>query len=285
MRVQPDVDSRIVQEMNKNDLLTIVGEINDFWVVEAPSNLKAYVFRSFILDNVVEGNRVNVRLEPNLDAPVIAHLNAGDEVDGIVSARNNKWMEISTPAGTRFYVAKQFVEYAGGPEVKVQHENRCAAIEQLFDATSTLSQVEVRKPFEEIDFERVTKGFNTIISSYTDFPEYVEQAKDALALFQEVYLQKQIAFNESKPVEKAPLNEEKIAVEIANVYGQITDKMRMWEPVEESLYLSWQNMNDNRSLSHFYEEQKLTAVAITGILESYNSPVKKQARRFHRERK
>lgn len=48
-----------------------------------------------MLDNTIEGNRVNVRLEPNLEAPIIAQLNAGDKIEGQISALNSKWYEIT----------------------------------------------------------------------------------------------------------------------------------------------------------------------------------------------
>jgi hypothetical protein len=274
MRLQPDLDARIIQELDKNELISIVADKGDFWAVEPSSDTKAYIFRSFVLDNVVEGNRVNVRLEPNLEAPVIGHLNAGDQiVGGVISAQNNKWLEISPPAETVFYVAKDYIEYAGGPEVKAQLDKRKATLEQLFDANSLLGQSELRKPFQEIDFERINHGFNRIINEYTDFPDHVEQAKEALASFQEAYLQKRINYLESLSSEESYTSEEKQPIN-TEALSQVTDKMRMWEPVEEALYLSWANMNDKHEIDEFYEDQQLAAVVISGILEAYNSPVK-----------
>src|SRR6267154_353385 len=66
MRLRPDLDSRIIKELSKNELVVVVGEKGEFWAVQAPVGTKAYIFRSFVLDNVVEGNRVNIRLEPSL---------------------------------------------------------------------------------------------------------------------------------------------------------------------------------------------------------------------------
>ncbi len=193
MRLRPDLDSRIIKELNKNEFVTVIGEKGDFWAVQAPADTKAYIFRSFVLDNVVEGNRVNIRLEPSLDAPVIGHMNAGERMENpTVSPINPKWFEITTPAQTKFYIAKEYMEYAGGPEVKQMMDRRAVTAEQLLDASSLLCKAELRKPFEEIDFERIVRGFTTIINDYTDFPELVEHAKESLATFQEAYLQKRI---------------------------------------------------------------------------------------------
>ncbi|MFS8563750.1 MAG: SH3 domain-containing protein [Rhabdochlamydiaceae bacterium] len=131
VRVSPDLESRVITELNKNDLLVVVGEKGDFYAVEAPKGMKAYVFRSFVLDGVVEGNRVNVRLDASLDSPVIGHLNSGDRVDPVLCATNSKWYEITPPADTRFYVAKEYVDYVGAPELKAQSDKKRAVAEQI----------------------------------------------------------------------------------------------------------------------------------------------------------
>jgi len=281
LRAQPDLEGSIIRELDKNYLLSVVGENNDFWAVEPPSDTKAYIFRSYVLDNKVEANHVNVRLQPDLESPIIGHLNAGDAVDGIISALNNKWYEISPPSNARFYIAKDFIENIGGPEVKVQLDKRKEAVEQLMDTALLLSKTELRKFYEEIDIERLTRNFQTIVNSYTDFPDYVEQAKESLAYLQESYLLKKIAFLEGKANPQD--NEE--AVELISEQNELvlenetaieapTERMKMWTPIEEGLYLSWMRMNEDRTVEDFYEEQLLNAVVLKGILEPYTSPVK-----------
>ena len=281
LRLNANLDSGIVKELNKNDLLSVVSEKGDFWAVEAPSNVKAYVFRGLVLDNVVEANRVNVRMEPHLEGPVIGHLNAGDKIEGTISAENNKWLEIAPPANARFYVAKEYLDYAGGPEVKAQFDKRRLHAEQLVDAAALLSKVELRKHFDEIDANKVTLSYNTIINDFTEFSEYVDQAKESLASFQEAYIQKRINYLEacadtdtSYAANVKESKNKEAAAKGAVEQAEVTDKMKIWEPVEEALYLSWAQMNDEKNQQDFYEEQKLAAVAISGIVEPYNAPVK-----------
>lgn len=280
LRVQPDLEGHVFKELNKNDVISIVGEKNEFWAVEPPAETKAYVFRSYILDNVVEGNRVNVRLKPDLEAPVIGHLSAGEHIDGVISALNNKWYEIAPPSNTRFYIAKEFVDNIGGPDVKSQLDKRKQAVEQLMDAAMLLSKAELRKSYNEIDLDRLKRNFKTIISDYADFPDYVEKAKESLAFVQESYLQKKIAFLEDKanPQEEYATSdkgeEPAVAAQPEAKVDDVTERMKMWAPIEEGLYLSWMRINEDRTMDEFYDEEKLTAVALSGILESYISPVK-----------
>ena len=55
LRATADLEGRVVKELNRQDLLVIVGEKGDFYSVEPPAGSKAYVFRSFVLDGIVEG--------------------------------------------------------------------------------------------------------------------------------------------------------------------------------------------------------------------------------------
>ncbi len=279
MRLRPDLDSRIIKELTKNDLVTVVAEKGEFWAVQPLAGTKVYVFRSFILDNVVEGNRVNVRLEPSLDAPVVAHMNSGEKLDNpVISPINTKWLEITPPPQTRFYISKEFVEYAGGPEVKAQLDRRLATAEQLLDASSLLSKSELRKSFEDIDFDRIVRGYNAVITDYSDFPELVEQAKESLTAFQESYLQKRITYLESPQehfaASKQGSKKGAAKKDLPDAVMQITDKMKYWQPIEEALYLSWANINENKTETDYYQEQKLASVEISGIIETYNSLAK-----------
>ncbi len=272
LRLRPDLDSHVIKELNKQDLVSVVGEKGDFWAVEPPSHFKAFVFRSFVLDNVIEANHVNVRLEPSLDAPVIGHLNSGDHVDGVIATANNKWFEITPPSNCRFYVAKDLVAFAGGPELKRQVDKRHNAGEELLDTTSLLAKAELHKSFDEVDFNRVTHSYHTVIDDFDEFPELVEQAKEALASFQEAYLQKRIVHFEKQPKDSSAVRADDIAKNEA--IKSITDRMKMWEPIEQALYLSWASFSDKKGFEQFYEDQRITSETISGIVDAYAAPVK-----------
>ena len=284
MRLHPDVDSPIVKELLKGELVVIKGEKSDFYTIEAPADLKVYIFRSFVLDNIVEGNRVHVRLSPELTAPVVALMNSGDKVNGTISDKNHKWLEINVPKNVRFYIAKEYIEKIGGPELKALRDKKQNTVLQLMDSAELLSQSEMMKPFEEIDFERVSNSFTTITKEYSDFPEYAEKAKSKLVHLQEIYLQKKIAYLEAKT---SKMSKERIA---RNDLIQITEtseetlspreRMKIWERVEESLFLSWSTSHHKKTMDDFYDDQKLKTVRISGIVEAYTDIVKNKPGNF-----
>lgn len=273
LRANADLEAPIVKELRKGELLVVNGRKGDFYAVEPPAGTKAYVFRSFVLDGVVEGNRVNVRFAPSLDAPIIGHLNSGDHIQGVISSLNNKWYEISPPAGTRFYVAKEFVESIGGPELKVQLDKRRHAAEQLLDAATLLTQVEMKKSYPQMDIDQIKHKLQTVMNDFTDFPDLVDKAKESFNVLQEEYTQRKIAFLEEKAEGKVSEVEEKSS-SFTELALNPTDRMKVWEPVEESIYLGWASRNEDRSIDEFYEDQRQNAVRITGFVEPYTAPVK-----------
>ena len=270
LRLQPNTDSPVIKELEKGSLLLVTGELDDFWAVTPTNDVKAYVFRSFVLDNQIEGNRVNVRLEPHTDAPILAHLNSGDHVDGTICASSNKWLEITPPPTVQFYIAKNYIENLGGPEVKVAYETKYTKASQDLALAKQFAETEIQKSFPNIDFDKMHHNFQTITQEYTEFPELIEQAQELLVKTQEQFLDKRISYLESKTYE-----EEALAAEVKQEPAVApTDKMKLWAPIEEALYLSWVSVNDSRDMNEYYEDQKLAAAKISGILEPYLAPVK-----------
>jgi hypothetical protein len=158
--------------------------------------------------------------------------------------------------------------------VKTKLDTRRHTAEQLLDSANLLSTSEMKKSYDEIDFERVVQSYNSIIHDYADFPEYVEHAKESLSTLQESYAQKRLSYQETlaaMPEEKHSKLVENFSLQIAK---EATDKMKIWEPVEESLYLTWSCLNNDRSIDQFYEEQKISSVVLSGILEAYSAPIK-----------
>ena len=295
IRSKPDVDSRIIRQVNKNELLLVVGEEGDFWAVQPPKGTKAYVFRSYILDNIVEANRVNVRLEPHVDAPIIAQLQSGDKVQGETCAMNHKWLEIAPPANACFFVSKEYMEKAGGPDYLAAMEKRKTEVAELLNSAFFLAEAECKKAYEEMSPQEPIEKFQTVMRSYSDFPESCQTAKEGLALLKETYLQKKISYLEARAELSPVAKEELIAKHKAenrnlllddakpdpSLWGKrsqpkvdLTDRMRFWDTIEESLYLSWAAFHTNKKLDDFYQEQKANATVVTGTVELYDHPVK-----------
>lgn len=198
MRLQPSLEAPILCELTRDDLLNIVGESNEFYVILPPPDTRAYIFRTFVLDNSVEGNRVNVRLEPALEAPIIAQLNTGDRVDGVISPLSSKWLEINPPLSTRFYVCKEYVENIGSPSMMAQIEKRRTEVTALLNSAQVMSENELQKNYKDVNLDTAIAHLNNVIKHYQDFPQCVERAKELLSNIQETHLQKKIYYLEAR---------------------------------------------------------------------------------------
>jgi hypothetical protein len=298
LRLQPTLESPIVRELDRDDLVLVTGVVDDFYAVSPPKDLKAYVYKSFVIDNVVQGNRVNVRLNPTLEAPVIVQLNSGDKVVGDVSDENSKWLEIKFPESLRFYVSKDYIVEAGDANFITTVDNRKQEVNHLLSQSTQMAQTEIQKPFPEIHLEGIYANLNRIINHYEDFPKQVHEAKELQKNLQDTYLQKKVGYLESQKDNVSHDLEEKSS-RLAEVHeqlnkinrengatdfyknwlakedkGEITNKMSVWIPAEISHYEQWARENDEGSIQEFYQQQSQQAVALRGILEVYNRPIR-----------
>ncbi|MBI5346553.1 MAG: SH3 domain-containing protein [Chlamydiae bacterium] len=294
LRIKPDLESPIVRQFKKNDMVLVIGENENFWKVKAPSNLKLYVFRSYVIDNVVEANRVNLRLQPNVDSPIVAQLQKGDKIQGEPLSSDNKWLEITPLDNICFYISKEYVTKAGDENYLAFMEKRKGEVEKLLNSAYFITQAECKKPFNEMAPEEAIKQFDTIIKEYPDFFEEVQQAKEGLALLQDNYLQKKIAYLESSAsvsqnekdqllssIENAIGEQAKSKEEMAKLKTSaikknrqnLTNKMRFWQTIEESLYLSWTTFHPEKTMDDFYNEQAVNAITLSGVVENYNHTV------------
>jgi hypothetical protein len=200
LRLQPHLDSPILRELQRDEFFVVTGTVDDFYAVLPSPKLKAYIFRTYVLDGVVEGNRVNVRLEPETTAPIICQLNSGDTVKGVISSQNNKWLEIAMPENVRFYVAKEYVSPAGDAKLYDAIEKKRSETEHKLATIEAQMQQELSKQFKDIKLAPLAEQLNQIISGNAEMPRQKEKAEALLKIMQEAYLQKSIANKQTSQV-------------------------------------------------------------------------------------
>ncbi len=308
VRLQPSLDGQILKEFTHEDLIMIVGDADEFYAILPPKDSKAYIFRTFVLDNKVEGNKVNVRLEPALESPVIAQLHSGDEIQGVVSPLNSKWLEIAPPASTRFFVCKEYVEKIGSPAVMAQIEKRREEVNELLERSYQQSQAELQKNYADMKIDPSINGFKKIINEFSDFPDQSARAKELLANLQEILLQKKIEYLEAKAAEKdsrtnspepvkyqaeslPTISSHSDELSSIDLYAptqpatppnwnrlfdpnSMSHKMAAWIPNERALYEAWAAQHPAPSAESFYQQQTEDMLTLTGILEPYTRAVK-----------
>lgn len=304
LRLQPTLDCPVIRSLREGDLLVIVGETEDFYAVQPPTDVKGYVYRTLVLDNVVEGNHVNVRLEPQLEAPVIAQLNAGERVNGRVAPANSKWLEIEPPAEARFFISRDYIENIGDADFIATFRRKRAAAEEVLTQAEKNCEIELQKPFEAMQLSALTAALQRIADEYRDIPDLAARAERDLKVLQESYLERKIAYLEEQRSKSElwqknalrlrdtvsqqqqrlqQLEEQRQTTTVAAAAVPPADaplpaplptKMAAWLPAEEAHYAQWCRRHGNGSRGAYEAEQRNEAVTLEGIVEAYTRPIK-----------
>ena len=292
LRLQPSTDSKVLREFSKDDLVIVLGEADDFYIVKPPEDTKAYVFRTFILDDTVEGKNVNVRSEPDLEAPILAQLNSGEKVQGTISTQNSKWLQIAPPESTRFYIAKDYVEKIGDPTLLSTLKKRRVEVNTLLDTTFQQAQEELAKPYEQIQLEPIAANYTKVFTQYTDFPTQAARAKELLSSAQDTYLHKKLAYLEGKanaaqvvvatlqPVSESVKQQAQgtsfsAATKTAPpVFEAVSEQTAVWIPAEKAQWQAWSEEHPSSPFQDYMASQKKEAVFLVGVIEPYTRPVR-----------
>lgn len=288
MRTSPHLEGPIVREAFKGELFVADGQVDGFYQVRPPADVKGYLFRTFVLDGQVEGTRVNVRLAPDLDAPVIAQLNTGDRVEGVVSQDNGKWLEISLPETVRFYIAEDYMEQVGDASYLAQYEKRKDEATRLLNQAIVLQQKQTSTPFEQMQTDPILELCRRIQRDYADYEDHVARAALLEAEVNDTYITKKIHHLEAKAQEAELLarqvkRQKALQQEIVKVSEEAPSSRSLetkrfgnthWDLQEENLFAVWSLEKELSSLEEFYLDETKKGQTIHGVIEPYLRPVK-----------
>ncbi|WP_348662833.1 SH3 domain-containing protein [Chlamydia vaughanii] len=297
LRLAPHVDSSIVKELSKGDYIGVIGESKDYYIVTAPEGLKGYVFRTFVLDNVIEGEQVNVRLEPSTSAPVLARLSRGTEIQTTSTQTQGKWLEIALPSQCAFYVAKNFVSHKGSIDLYKHREGQKKIALDLLNSAVKFAQEELQKTLDTVDLEAIYKKINLVqAEEFSDVPGLQPLIQKALEEIQDTYLSKSLS-NQDKVSGKQKIagpsstevlhdtdkQEHTLSLLSQHIRKQAkiktSPKTHGRESLEYALFKLWADMQpqeNSRKLTQeaFYEEEKKKKQVLVGELDVYPHVVK-----------
>lgn len=297
LRLSPNLEGQIIRELERGEIYAVVAENNEYYGVTPKKDVKAYIFRTHVLDNHVEGEKVNIRTAASLDAPVLAQLNAGEKVNIDPNGSKGKWYQIEVPKNVHLWVAKDYVEKVGPLEYAEKYSERVNEATQLLATATLISQAEFRKSFQEVDLDRITRNYERVLKDYSDLDDIHLQAKQAIQSLQKEYCDRKIEFLENKAgraaLEVKSLNaklthlktpdissEAKLSMDspFANILDNqgATDKMKIWQPIEYAKFQSWafRNEKNDATLQDFYQAEFLDAKTLSGLIEPFRTVVK-----------
>lgn len=293
LRLAPHVDSSIIKELSKGDYVAVIGESKDYYIVSAPEGLKGYIFRTFVLDNIIEGEQVNVRLEPSTSSPVLARLSRGTEIQTTSNQPQGKWLEIILPNHCSFYIAKNFVTNKGPLDLYKHREGQKKIALDLLESAKEFAKEELQKTLDAIDLESIYKKINLVQSEeFKNIPGLQPLIQKALEEIQDTYLSKSL-LNQNKDsgihslrglevshVETSTPTQSLLSQHIRKQTKiKTSPKVQSRENLEYSLYKVWLDMQPQGNpkkltLEAFYEEEQKKKQILVGELDIYPHVVK-----------
>lgn len=257
LRTEPNLDAHIIKEMDRDELLAVIEENDEFWAARPSKETKAYVYSNYVEDGVIQGERVNIRLRPDLDSPILTQLNSGDPVEGQPCGLNRRWTEITIPEGVRFYVAKELVEPVGDIHYIAEMEEKKERAKRLIDSAWTVCKAELKRPFEEINIDQPLADLREVIQSLDDVPEECERAEELLSQAHRAYTTKRLEFLESKVISAEASQESRFHPEL-NTKAKVTKKTEL-SALESSLSEYRKELEKLESTLDQYEDQTIIA--------------------------
>lgn len=234
MRTAAQLDAPVICELNKGTPLKITAETSDFYAIVPPLPMKAYVFRTYVLDGKIEGERVNVRLGPSAEAPILTQLSSGYPVNGKPSQTNPKWLEIDLPATTRFYISRDYVQLID--------ERTFAELAQNFQSVKSGSQAASVAKAEQTPSKQEAETYQ---------PEPVSVSPPT---------------KEPEPVKAVE------PVKIATIEQKSTSHLTRWQVKEQNLQNQWLLLHAPSTAQNYQDVLQVSAKRLKGILEPYVAP-------------
>jgi hypothetical protein len=284
VRLQPSLDGLILKELSQGDLVIVTGEMDDFYAVKPDPKCKGYIYRAYVLDNVVEANNVNLRLEPDTRAPILTQLGQGDPVKGVVSKENNKWLEVDLPETVRFYISKDYLGNIGDVSLYKRTQMRRQQLASRLDTIDSSIQTELKKPFAEIQLVPFVNDLKAIVAQNQDLPELADRAQGLIKTIQEQYLQLSLGkpldtAKDSSTTTAASATLSQISSLDSTTSQAVPSETRRFssfalEQQENKLVEQAVNSGRTETKEAFYTEEIKNAQEIAGQLVPYDRPVK-----------
>lgn len=279
LRTQPSLSSFVIREYSSSDLVQVVGEVDDFFAVLPEPSDKGYVFRTYVLDGIVEGSNVNLRMKPDMTSPILLQLQQGDKIQGKLSAENPKWLEVSLPSSVRFYIAKEFISNEGPLSLFKERSHQKEQVLAQLKSLDESIQSEFNKPFAAINLSSMKNELESLISACKKGqPELAGRAAAILRKMQEEYLQLGVQKNETliaqaPPEKPTPAIETPLPQPIPSPAKEPTVSFFLKEQ-EKVLVQKKIESNEASSQSDLYEKEKKFASPLKGKLVPFERQLK-----------
>lgn len=266
MRQKPTLDSPIIRQMQNGEALFVGNEVEGFTEIFPSIGQKAYVFRTYILDNQVEGKKVNVRLAPSLKAPIVAQLSQGDKVEGQVCSSSRKWLEIDMPLSARFYIYSKYLELITEQEYQSIATKAESALPKNDLAVASANR-------ENSDTFKTSQKTAQNTSQKTAQAAFQETSRETLKETQKAASKKNDTSLISSNSQPARSGRSDISDVASSVASSASSNGTSWNEIENQYFETWKQSHPSSTISDYEQSQILAAHEKSGLLTPYDSKV------------
>lgn len=177
LRAGSNLNYEVVAQLQKGDVVYVAGGWMDWLKVRCPENTLVWVGDGFIDEGLITANKLNVRSGPDLKYNVICQVMKGDKVEVVKKSEDGKWCGIRPPDNAYLWVSKQFVQKKGAADIYDENANRRDNVKRLLAEQEALYETWMKKEAtEEVPYDELIAGFESIAKDYSDFTEETVQA-------------------------------------------------------------------------------------------------------------
>lgn len=108
LRAKPDLQTEVVGQANRGDLLTVKSMTEEWVEVVPPQSIEFWVHRDFVEAGEVASPRLNVRAGPGINYSVVATLERGTRVHQ--RGEFVEWLSIEPPSSASIWITRELVE-------------------------------------------------------------------------------------------------------------------------------------------------------------------------------
>lgn len=170
VRAGSHLNYEIITPLNKGELVLVVGDRRDWKKIKMPEGTLCWISKKYVEDNVVVGNRVNIRSGSGLKFNVLCQLNRDHIVNVKKISGDGEWLGIEPPENAYAWIKRDFIKYKGRPEIYEAYIEKKQNCRRLF-AQAEHYKDECLKKKEDIPFDMIIYQYEEIIKKYPDFPE------------------------------------------------------------------------------------------------------------------
>jgi uncharacterized protein YgiM (DUF1202 family) len=158
VRADSTVSSDMICEINEGDTVEVIKEVYEWYKIRLPKSAPAYISRNLVepIDGKtakVKKNNVNIRLKPDLAAPILGRVNKNEVIK--LAEELVGWYKIEPPSGASGWVHKNFIVKADPAKGKKKEEaNLAGKTDEESAETMGISVEGVIKPYGRV-FRRV----------------------------------------------------------------------------------------------------------------------------------